>query len=432
MKRALPLLVLTLLVGCSTASSAPAISPVTSTETGYPSAERTSAPDAPGAADAATATTEGTGIRGTPAAYLIADVPAFGADSGSLAWSPDGGRLVYTGPEHQLTLLDLTSPGSPRQMTSDRAGYPIFTPDGEAVVYAGAGLPRQGRSGGWRPATLYLQELSSGEAVDLLPGDLAVQSVSTTKRPLRWLDGDRLAYQESMGTSVARLFVLNVSSGAVIAEPELAATVFRWSPDGVRVAGQWLGGPPAGFWVWDQQAGYMRQPAGTWEVFETWSPDGQELLYSEWHCDLPYCPQGASALWRLNLATGQRQLVAEDAGLAAWSAAGQIAYVQLGEHMELVVTDAGTGERLWTQELGPRPAELERSRWDVYRPQLEGGYLAIRNAQGDWFMSRVEAKDIHLIYSGVESRLIWSPGGRHLAILDGGATGRLLVLENRL
>jgi hypothetical protein len=315
-------------------------------------------------------------------------------------------------------------------MTSGWAGSPVFRPDGMAVVYAGAGPPRQGGSGEWRPSTLYLQELDSGRLVDLLPGDLAVQSVSTAKKAHRWLSGDVLAYEEHMGTSVQQLFFLDVASGALTKETELLASGFRWAPAGERVAGQWLGGP-AGWWVWDRQAGPLRQSSQAGEVFEAWSPDGQEVLYTVWHCPAPYCPQGTSTLWRLELATGRRQKVAQNAGLAAWSAAGQIAYVQLGESLELVVTDAETGRRLWVQKLGPLPKEMEH-RWELYRPQFEGDSLAFRNAQGDWLLSRAEPKAVRHIYRGGESRLIWSPGGQHLAILDGRETGRLLVLENPL
>ncbi|HYF91607.1 MAG TPA: hypothetical protein VD969_05140 [Symbiobacteriaceae bacterium] len=266
--------------------------------------------------------------------------------------------------------------------------------------------------------------------MDLLPGDLAVQSVSTAKKAHRWLSGDILAYEEHMGTSVQQLFFLNVMSGVLTKEPELLASRFRWAPAGEPVAGRWLGGP-AGFWVWDRQAGYLRRSLESGEVFEAWSPDGQELLYTEWHCPTPYCPQGASTLWRLDLATGRRQQVAQNAGLAAWSAAGQIAYVQFGESLELVVTDSETGSRLWVQKLGARPKEVEH-RWDLYRPQFEGGSLAFTNAQGDWLLSRAESKAVHHIYRGGESRLIWSPGGQHLAILGGRERPRLLVLENPL
>jgi hypothetical protein len=68
-----------------------------------------------------------------------------------------------------------------------------------------------------------------------------------------------------------------------------------------------------------------------------------------------------------------------------------------------------------------------------YRPRFEGGYLAFRNAQGDWFVSRAETEEVHRIYSGERSRLVWAPGGRHLAILDTTeGSSRLLVMENRL
>jgi hypothetical protein len=150
---------------------------------------------------------------GTP--YLIAEVQAdpdlrIDPDQLWMDWAPDGLGLVYVDLSRRLMFLALAKPRYPRQV-SEQTGYaPRFRPDGKAIAFTG-GRPQDGRT----VDTLYLQRSEGGVPIDLLPGERAVQSVSTAKLIHRWLEPTILSYEEHMGTGVQQLFLLNVPQPSV-------------------------------------------------------------------------------------------------------------------------------------------------------------------------------------------------------------------------
>lgn len=338
-------------------------------------------------------------------------------------WAPDGERLVYVGSSRRLMLLDLANPDHPSQVSAKGGYAPRFRPDGEAIAFTGV-RTQDGRT----VNTLYLQRLDGSAPIDLLPGNLAIQSVSTAKQIHRWLDQSTLSYEEHMGTGVQQLFLLPISEGRLITDRELLATIFRWSPDGRRVAGHWTC-CPSRFWVWDRAARKFVLPVGPqpgpnrW--FEAWSDDGQQALFTEWQGDRPYQWQVRATLFRLNVATSQREILAENGILAAWSG-NLVAYVKVDDRMTLVVADARDGRTIWMEGLGRLPDRFDGLHWD-YRPVFAGPYLFFRAGDGKWRVSTAESKQVRTVYPEGDVAVVWSPDGRYGAILD--RTSRLRVTE---
>lgn len=369
---------------------------------------------------------------------VLADVPTstFSDNwpgNGLPAWGPDGHRILYTAPDKNgpAMVLDLNTSEPPRPITYKPAYDPAWSPDGQAIAFI-SGRQEPGRSFG--VGTIYLQRLEGGEAVDLLPGDLAIQSVSTAKCIHRWVD-NTLLYEEHMGTAMQQLFVLNTVTKELFTSRELGATYFIWNADGDRVAGQYNYSKPYRFWVWDRNLSKFLKPKeripGEDHLFEAWSDDGRSALYTAWKGGFPYPDEkgGTPTLYRLDVEQGQSQKIADNATLAAWSG-DMIAYIEWGPELTLVVSQTD-GKVLWKEDLGALPAEAI---WDLdqYHPTFVGPYLCYRTAGDEWRVSPKERKDPRTIYVGKEAAFSWSPDGRYAALLENGTSVRLRVVENPL
>lgn len=356
---------------------------------------------------------------------VVAGIPAapelrIDADRLWMDWAPDGHRLVYVAYPRKLMLLDLADPGRPR-LISVRAGHsPRFSPDGGFVAFAG--------SRGGREDTIYLQRLDGRAPIDLWPGELTLRS---SKVLHRWLDKNTIAYDELLGTGIHTAGMIDVGDRRVTTVPSLWATVFFWSPDGRRVAGHRTC-CPSRFWVWDRVQRLTLVPESVAgkpdEWFEAWSGDGTQVLFSEWQGGAAYGPASRSRLVRLDLKTGKRTVVAENAVLAAASG-NLLAFLEVGLGMTLVVADLSTGRRIWVDDLGRLPDRFDIRHWD-YRPVFAGPYLFFRTGDGAWQVSPAAAKAVATVYPADDSHVVWSPDGRHGAVLD--HSGRLRVVRNPL
>ncbi|HWI51862.1 MAG TPA: hypothetical protein VNT01_06960, partial [Symbiobacteriaceae bacterium] len=314
-----------------------------------------------------------------------------------IGWAPDGQRLVYVTESRQLMLLDLTDPAHPRPVSA-RTGYaPRFRPDGKAVAFTGI-RTEAGRT----LNTLYLQRLDGGAPVDLLPGDLAVQSVSTAKMIHRWLDAKRLSYEEHMGTGIQQLFLLDVPTRTLSTQGSLIATRFQWSANGRRVAGH-VTCCPSRFWIWDRlQRQFVipaESPAGpSQRWFEAFSDDGQQALFTEWTGKQAYDAQARAPLFRLEITTARTVTLAENGILAAWSG-DLVAYVKVENTMTLVVAKAQDGQPVWTENLGAVPDRFDIHHWE-YQPQFAGPFLFFRAGDGRWRVSPADRKQVQIVYPG--------------------------------
>lgn len=374
--------------------------------------------------------------------HVLADVPACGfpenwPGEGLPAWAPDGRSLLYTGPGQNLKqygpamLLDLNTPEQPRPVSDRIARDPAWRPDGQSIAFVS---PREDPGQSFEPFTIYLQRLGGGKAIDLLSGDLAIQSVSTSKYIHRWVD-ETLLYEEHMGTGIQQLFLLNTVTKEPVTSLDLHATFFIWSADGNRVAGQIDGAIPRHFWLWDRRFSKSLQPAeplpGEEQYFDAWLDDGSSALFTAWEGGFTYEEKvGTPALYRLDVEQGRFRKMADNATLAAWSG-DMIAYVKWESELNLVIARAGDGKVLWEENLGVLPDEAVRNLRE-YRPTFAGPYLCYRTTGDEWRVSTKERKDSRTIYVGKEVGLSWSPDGRYVALQENGTPARLRVVENPL
>ena len=102
-----------------------------------------------------------------------------------VAWSPDGGSIVYTAPSGQLAAVP-ASGGSPSVLISNPlGGNPAFSPDGSMIAF----------DSGWR---LYVANSDGSNPRQLFPGATPNNNIgSVPGPPLRWSnDGSQIAYGE--------------------------------------------------------------------------------------------------------------------------------------------------------------------------------------------------------------------------------------------
>lgn len=349
-------------------------------------------------------------------------------------WSPDGRTILYAGPagpdnpHGAPTVLQVGGAESPRLLTMlPSFTAPVWHPDGNAVVFAGG---RQ--EAGETATTLWLQPTAGGNPTDLLPGALARMSVSGTKWPVRWLDNETLAYLEHTGSGVEELRLLDTTARKLVSLPEgemLAATFFRFAPDGSRVAGQWDGGPPS-FWIWDVSARRRLSPPealpGRYQWFEAWDGAGS-VLFTAWNGAYPYSEEkGSVTLYRWDLETGTVVRLV-DGALLAEAAAGRISYLRLTPSPAVVVADT-SGRELWHAELGALPSG--RALWE-FEPRLNQRFVLYQTAAFQWRIAPAAEGAAGMIVheGGARATAGFSPDGRYLTVLVHDVAPRLLIMK---
>ena len=327
--------------------------------------------------------------------------------------------------------LEIEPPASPefRILTGGPASSIAWGPNG-CIAYVAE------RDEKHSPETIYLRYFgiigNPVRTVDLLPGDLARQSVSTHKVVHGWLDGGTLAYEEHVGTGVQRLGLINTLSCELIKCPELLAFSFSWEPGGPLLAGQMDG--PAGFWIWERVLDKLllessQSLSAGIQRFEAWGPSGPHIaasvFFTAWPGpERPYA--GATLrcdLHQYDLRTRACTKVASGAGLAA-QAGGKLAYVKSGRRLTLVVRDIATGKVLWEQDLGvpPRHERIESS-----RPVMCDDYVLYRTSRGEWWLSPAQSRQPVLLMTGPTGSASLSPDAAFAAIF---AEGMATIFRN--
>jgi len=178
---------------------------------------------------------------------------------------------------------------------------------------------------------------------------------------------------------------------------------------------------------------------GAENIFNAWSPDGQEVLDAQGATCGLLEPWPNLQMW--DLIHNTQEILVEDAGFGAWSPDGaHIAFLLLGEpesaqprysiksnyvdgqpfRLHLIIM--GMPHKMVTAivPLGSEPKKWGRwggsSFWPVWSP--DGKWLMGKDDTDDVFLIRPDGTDRQALTHGLQVRRIrqWSPNGRRLAI----------------
>ena len=261
----------------------------------------------------------------------VLDCPA--AECSGMVWSPDGRRVIYErrpweggflGSPRLHWLDPDTGETLPLIAGNETPGYGArFSPDGEWLSYvslADEGLvlyrladghqrlldSRVGSPAAWSP-----------DSAAVIYGDLVVQGHETAPE-----GAAEMPVQESSNVFLYRTLV-GEATGRERLSPDasVADSAPTYSPDGAWIAfGRTPANTGAGRQLWMMRPDGSEARALTSDPALThgpprWSADGRSLLFQRYRLD---DAAAATSVWRLDVATGETSLVAENAYLPAW------------------------------------------------------------------------------------------------------------------
>ena len=234
-------------------------------------------------------------------------IASVAATPGSAAWHPRGRSITYsTYVPSQIVVQELG--GRPRTIASGSGVYisPVFTPDGENVVYA---------HGVDEGVDLYIASAAGGDTRRLSVGrgsDNVSPSVSPDGRRIVFMSGraghPEIYTMDADGTNVDLLTPLDVGESAYRASPD-------WSPDGRLVAFQSrIAGQFQLLTVSLRDRSLKQLTSDGSNDDPSWAPDARHLVFVSNR-------SGTRQLWVIDAESGRTRQLTRGASvrLPAWS-----------------------------------------------------------------------------------------------------------------
>lgn len=351
----------------------------------------------------------------------------------SIAWSPDGTRLLYAQRDGLWIAPagDLAAAKRIVRTPATAAEQVAWNPDGNQIVFA---AQRPGDD--WE--TIWRVDNDGAHLRDMLPIGSPVGSTGNRSIGLAgWNDRGELVFWTHCGTECLDFWSLDMSTGETAAYcvgsgypawPNRAARgAFSFRIGGVgiieratRVDDAWCRKVPD-----PPEFG----PHPITRTFDAWSPDARRLLYTAW--SVPGIPAGSPTLAILDVDTGTRRTLLEGAAWGAWSPDGaRIAAIRITRAtrdrnavtLDLVLLHATSGRVIATLSLG-RTSDAtrvlderieNRTTAPVWSP--DGSRLTVVDAAGSVLLFDVTSRTARALTHNVPATTTWSPDGSRLAL----------------
>jgi Tol biopolymer transport system component len=224
---------------------------------------------------------------------------------GGLAWTPEGGEILFTDFSHQRMILRVKAAG----------GEP------QPVLGVGVGAQRPSIRG---RRMVYGQQTTYPQDIWRVPGRKASDSGGEPKRliassgidihPEYSLDGRRIAFSSSRSRGVLNIWVCNSdgSDPVQLTHQAKSAGTARWSPDGRRIVFDSVDEGKANIYIIDAEGGIPRrltqEPSQDYQG--TWSQDGEWIYFTSDR-------SGESQIWKIPAEGGTAVQVTQGGGFYA-------------------------------------------------------------------------------------------------------------------